>query len=129
VAQDLMRVEHGAQRLALALGADVHDVQREEFRPRPAVVVDGRLVHRQEAERLDIVHPHRQRAALEQLLVARRGRLGVGLRVLQLARQAHHFAHAALGQAAAPNQVRRDRHGGERGHGEDEVEGGHQGTA
>ena len=50
--------------------ADVPDRQREELLARVAVVAHGRLVDREEAQRLGVVDPHRLGVGLEQQAVA-----------------------------------------------------------
>jgi hypothetical protein len=45
---------------------DVLERHLEELGPRVTVVLDGRIVHGQELERLPLDHPHRERALLEE---------------------------------------------------------------
>ena len=49
---------------------DVLDRHAEELLPRVAVVADRRVIDGEELQRLGVVHPHRQRAGLEQHPVA-----------------------------------------------------------
>jgi hypothetical protein len=59
--------------LDLLGGTDVLDRHLQEFRLRIAVVGDGGGVHHQEAQRFQIVHPHRLRMLFEQMLEAQLG--------------------------------------------------------
>ena len=47
-------------------GEDVEHGHRQQLRPRPAVLADGRIVHRQDPQRVDVVDPHGQRVQVEQ---------------------------------------------------------------
>ena len=59
---------------------DVLDRHRQELLARPAVLADRRVVDGQEAQRVGLVDPHRQRAGLEQHPIPRRDALGLDRR-------------------------------------------------
>ena len=72
---------------------DLADAHREELLARPPIVLHRRVVHGEEAQRLGVEHPHRDRRALEQQLIAQPalaqrvvGRLQLHRLVLQLRR-------------------------------------------
>jgi len=50
----------------LTVGSHLRDGHRPELVPRVTVVIDGRLVHRQEPEGLLVVDPHGERASIEE---------------------------------------------------------------
>jgi hypothetical protein len=63
-------VERSAHRRDLFRRTDVGDREAEELVAREAVVCDGGVVDGGEAQRLEIVHPHRQRVHLEERAIA-----------------------------------------------------------
>ena len=64
--QHLERLAHARQLIG---GTDLGDGHGQELIAREAVVRDGGLIDVDEAQRLEVVDPHRQRVAVEELAV------------------------------------------------------------